>query len=175
MLTAFQWKLSLKYIWHQHLHSFLPNLLVLKYIFKTYLFIKRLQDLIFEVNSWKVLKILMVLRKIFHIFGSNQRSAFNLWFTDSLHKRWSFPLRVFSVNVTKSTVFCGFGHIYWRNLDEKNHFLCSDLTCGKKKSLFVSEGCNLRCFSWKKNWAIATFERLFLIRNNTVNNILMFL
>ena len=60
-------------------------------------------------------------------------------------------------------------------LMKKNHFLCSDLTCGKKKSLFVSEGCNLRCFSWKKNWAIATFERLFLIRNNTVNNILMFL
>ena len=45
----------------------------------------------------------------------------------------------------------------------------------RKKSLFVSEGCNLRCFLWKKNWAIETFERLFLIRNNTVNNILMFL
>ena len=31
------------------------------------------------------------------------------------HKKWSFALRIFSVNVTKSEVFCGFGHIYWRN------------------------------------------------------------
>ena len=29
-----------------------------------------------------------------------------------LHKKWSFPLKISSVNVTKSR---GFGHIYWRN------------------------------------------------------------
>ena len=34
---------------------------------------------------------------------------------ETLHKKWSFPLRIFSVNVTKSPVLCGFGHIYWRN------------------------------------------------------------
>ena len=33
----------------------------------------------------------------------------------SVHKKWSFPLRIFCVNVTKSTVSCGFGHIYWKN------------------------------------------------------------
>ena len=33
----------------------------------------------------------------------------------SLHKKWSFPLRIYSVNVTKSVVSCGFDHIYWRN------------------------------------------------------------
>ena len=32
-----------------------------------------------------------------------------------LHKKWSFPLRTSSVNVTKSAVFCRFGHSYWRN------------------------------------------------------------
>ena len=32
-----------------------------------------------------------------------------------LHKKWSFPLWISSVNVTKSAVFCRFGHIYWRN------------------------------------------------------------
>ena len=32
-----------------------------------------------------------------------------------LHKKWSFPLRISSVNVTESAVFLGFGHIYWRN------------------------------------------------------------
>ena len=39
-----------------------------------------------------------------------------------LHKKRSFPLRVSSVNVTKSTVFCGFGHIYWRNPYRKTSF-----------------------------------------------------
>ena len=33
----------------------------------------------------------------------------------TLRKKWSFPLRVSSVNVTKSAVSCGFGHIYWKN------------------------------------------------------------
>ena len=33
----------------------------------------------------------------------------------TLHKKWSFPLKIFSVNVAKSAVPCGFGHIYWRN------------------------------------------------------------
>ena len=30
-------------------------------------------------------------------------------------KKWSFPLRISSVNVTKSAVSCGFGHIHWSN------------------------------------------------------------
>ena len=33
----------------------------------------------------------------------------------TLHKKWSFPLKISSVNVTKSAISCGFGHIYWRN------------------------------------------------------------
>ena len=32
-----------------------------------------------------------------------------------LHKRWSFPIRISSVNVTKAAGNCGFDHIYWRN------------------------------------------------------------
>ena len=31
------------------------------------------------------------------------------------HKKWSFPFRISSVNVTKSAGICGFGHIYWSN------------------------------------------------------------
>ena len=30
-------------------------------------------------------------------------------------QKMEFPLMVSSVNVTKSVVFCGFGHIFWRN------------------------------------------------------------
>ena len=37
-----------------------------------------------------------------------------------LDKKWSFPLRVSLVNVSKSAVFCGFFHIYWRNLKWEN-------------------------------------------------------
>ena len=33
----------------------------------------------------------------------------------TLHKKRNFPLRISSVNVTKSAVSCGFGHIYCRN------------------------------------------------------------
>ena len=45
---------------------------------------------------------------------------FDIWyvqvveFSQTLRKNWSFPSRISSVNVTKSTA-CGFGHIYWRN------------------------------------------------------------
>ena len=30
-------------------------------------------------------------------------------------QKWSFPLRISSVNATISADSCGFGHIYWRN------------------------------------------------------------
>ena len=33
----------------------------------------------------------------------------------TLHKKWSFPWRICSENVTKSARNCGFGHIYWRS------------------------------------------------------------
>ena len=31
------------------------------------------------------------------------------------HKKWSFPLIISPVNVTKSARNCGFDHIYWKN------------------------------------------------------------
>ena len=33
----------------------------------------------------------------------------------TLHEKWSFPLRISSVNVIRSAEKCGFGQIYWRN------------------------------------------------------------
>ena len=45
------------------------------------------------------------------------------WLT--LHKKWSFPLRISSVNVTKFAWNCGFGHVYWRNPEwETSFFKC---------------------------------------------------
>ena len=44
----------------------------------------------------------------------------------SLQKKWSFPVRISWVNVTKSEGNCWFGHIYWKKtLNGKLHFLCS--------------------------------------------------
>ena len=45
----------------------------------------------------------------------------------SLHKKWSFPLRISSVNVTKFAGNCGFGHICRRNLNGKLYFSYSFL------------------------------------------------
>ena len=41
----------------------------------------------------------------------------------SLHKKLSFPLRISSVNMTKSTGNCGFGHTIEEILSGKLHFL----------------------------------------------------
>ena len=40
-------------------------------------------------------------------------------------QKWSFPLTIFSVNVTKSAVSYGFGHIYWINTYWKASFFCA--------------------------------------------------
>ena len=44
------------------------------------------------------------------------RVVFRTLSSISLHKKWSFSLRISSINVTKYAVSCRFGHIYWRNL-----------------------------------------------------------
>ena len=43
----------------------------------------------------------------------------------TVQKKWSFPLRISSVNVTKSAVSWGFDHIYWRNPSWKTALLCA--------------------------------------------------
>ena len=55
-----------------------------------------------------------------------------LYLDFSLHKKWSFQLRISSVNITKSAGNCGFGHIYWRNSQWKTSFLCSVTTFSLK-------------------------------------------
>ena len=58
-----------------------------------------------------------------------------------LHKKWSFLLRISAVNVTKSAGNCGLGHIYWKILNGKLHFVCNGSSyssvsfcpCAKKK------------------------------------------
>ena len=53
--------------------------------------------------------ITVTLTSILDIVQQNRRPS------SSSRKKWSFPLRISSVNVTKSSGNCGSGHIYWRN------------------------------------------------------------
>ena len=48
-------------------------------------------------------------------FHSHYTGKYRAAVHDILRKKWSFPLRISSVNVTKSADSCGFVHIYWRN------------------------------------------------------------
>ena len=68
-------------------------------------------------------------------------------FTDpllhSLHKKWSFPLRISTVNVTKSAVSCGFGHIHWRNPSWKTSFFGNSR---RLNAIFCAK-LNLRCLN----------------------------
>ena len=50
----------------------------------------------------------------------------NVWHT--LHKKWSFPLRISSLTVTKATGNCGFAHIYWRHPWWKTSFFVQGRT-----------------------------------------------
>ena len=59
---------------------------------------------IFPWNTWEQVLMLVTLALPSHFYKAR-----------GLHKKWSFPLRISSVNVTKSAGKCGFGHIYWRN------------------------------------------------------------
>ena len=65
-----------------------------------------------ELQSWK--KIIEATH-IFHIFYFLGNSNFFLSQTNNTAQK-IFPLRIYSVNVTKYTVFCEFCPIYWINL-----------------------------------------------------------
>ena len=51
------------------------------------------------------------------------------WLKKSLHKKWGFSSRISSVNLTKSRVSYGSGHIYWRSPWWKTSFFVQSLSC----------------------------------------------
>ena len=70
------------------------------------------------IYRFPVAKILFTVQKVFHK---------------------SFPLRISSVNVTKSAGNCGFGHIYSKIFNGKLHFLCSVIDLLKCKQIIINE------------------------------------
>ena len=96
-----------------------------------------------------------------------------------MHKKWSFPLRIFSVNVTKSAVCCGFGHIYWRNPKWKTSFFvqCTLFTffdwfhpCGWIK---LTQAQYIWVFSWNLVQAKVRNLTLFTCWNSTMIDFLL--
>ena len=78
-----------------------------------------------EISFWFVYSFVgpLIFSPYIFLFGFPRYQNF------TLHKKWSFPLRVSSVNVAKSTNSCGFGAglvtFTGGILSEKLHFLCS--------------------------------------------------
>ena len=79
----------------------------------------------YNLNSWNIFTSRFLSRNqtIFVFKTGIKFNKNSMWidkesnssWTWTLHKKWSFPLRISSVNVTKSVASCGFSHIYWRN------------------------------------------------------------
>ena len=55
----------------------------------------------------------------------------------SFYKKWIFPLRIFPVNVTKSALSWGYGHIYSSNPLWKTSFFCAVCTTPKDSRLHL--------------------------------------
>ena len=99
-----------------------------QHLWKTihYTLIDKIEKSSFQSVSWRVSlqqKVKFMMRKMMRVivFILNPSTDLNI----TLHKKLSFQLRISSVNVTKSTDNCGYGHIYWI------HFLCSVNTARK--------------------------------------------
>ena len=88
----------------------------------------------------------------------------------SLHKKWSFPLRISSVNVPKSAENCRFVHNYWRNPQWKTSFFVQWIVNGffsstnfYKKSSFLNISFLLFLYENSVKWNITVFKVWFTL------------
>ena len=93
------------------LHILVPSLLIFQ-IYST-----KSCNMVFYENLvlWEI-KIYVINQDIYFLTHVNRTKIF------PLHEKWSFPLKIFSLNVTKFAVSYGFGHIYWGNPYWKTSF-----------------------------------------------------
>ena len=88
---------------------------VFKYLWKVFLLYYYVETTIWKIScgSWRECYFWLHLVSSSKIVGKSESIIRGVF---TLRKKWSFPLRVYSVNVTKSAVSCGgFCHIYWRD------------------------------------------------------------
>ena len=80
------------------------------------------------------------------LFINNLICLMNLKETITLYNKWSFPLRIYSVNVTISVGNCGFGHSSWRNPKCKTAFGISNFPKNYTHSYSPKERLQLSSF-----------------------------
>ena len=88
------------------LSPYFHNFILLQSTFKTFSLLPFFYN--FQFLFWSLLH---PIRMIFLSINT----SIHVLFLNTLHEKGSFPLRFFSVNVTKSAGNCRFGRIYWRN------------------------------------------------------------
>ena len=91
-------------------------------------------------------------------------SISNIFSKNTLQKKWSFQLRISSVNVTKSAGNYGFGHINWRNPQWKT-FFCAVTLKWKYVSARTNSSIWLSSFSWTKRLITTSYLRLFKLKS----------
>ena len=69
-----------------------------------------------------------------------------------LHKKWRSPLKIFSVNVTKSAVSRRFGHIWWINPWWQTSSFVQRATF--RFSIFIKQKVIKFCTFWSKKYQI---------------------
>ena len=77
-------------------------------------------------------------------------------------KKWSFISRISSVKVTKFPVYCGFGHIYWRNTKWKTSFFVQCGVYEKSIPLTLEENCLKVYQNWTYHIEINFKNRIIL-------------
>ena len=91
------------------------------------------------VSIWFVSCQFLVLHTHSHFIEEQEKyNDYYIITTSTLHKKWSFPLSISSVNVTKSAGNWGFGHIHWRNSWWKTSFF---VQCHLPANFQSSVGC----------------------------------
>ena len=95
----------------------------------------------------------------------------------TLHKKWSFPLRISSLNVTKYAVL--FILIYWIYsylvlfteviLNGKLHFLCSEYSFMETYILCLKHATSMQCILIKMTWAFMIMTASFKLNHTLVD------
>ena len=71
----------------------------------------------------------LIYRKLSHDITNFHKNYCTMWgkrlILSTAQEIW-FTVKYFSLNTTKTAISWGFGHIYWRILNAKLHYLCSN-------------------------------------------------
>ena len=101
----------------------------------------------------------------------------------TLSRKWSFPLGISSVNVTRSAGNCEFGHFYWRNpkckisffVQRMRHQIIPMLQEDKSGTVVTYIGINDKLNRCNRDLIIKNIQQIYITcKNSNVNLIIIF-